>query len=495
MSTPSSIDKSHFLPRAIAGVLAVFLALSSPTLWSHAGVIEKAITSVNIREEKGAQGDSLTLDMTWSVPDGTRGGDTFTLVLPDQLKPLGGTGFNLEAPDKTVVAKAVIQGQTVTFTMTDYAQSHIKVHGSAYFTVTFAKELKPGPNDLTFRVGTSVFKDTIIVGEKNPNDLSKTATKWATWLKSPLAPGVPAGSNILWGIIGPKITSTRPMTFVDTPGPGQEIICGYAVMLSGKRNVGGRLDGQGIGFHRPTHYDIISCSPKEIVVTLKPTSQHVGSVPMLLGVSRMTDGTLKSYTNSGKVVVGNGAIPVKTELLSAGGTGGGEQTPPVRPPRPRTVTTTVTVTATMTVTPPLSSASIPGSSTSTTSRPPLPTAPATTPDSSTTTESTSSTTSRPPLPTMPATTPDSSTTTSTSGATVAPTNSGLPTTPPAGATPYRPGVATPVPVTKRNIGSPRYVDTGVPDEGGPEWRLVAAGLGLIAASGLVLLLVGRREER
>ncbi|WP_240322571.1 hypothetical protein [Austwickia chelonae] len=56
-------------------------------------------------------------------------------------------------------------------------------------------------------------------------------------------------------------------------------------------------------------------------------------------------------------------------------------------------------------------------------------------------------------------------------------------------------MATPVPVTRQNLGSPRYVDTGVPDEGGPEWRLVAGGLGLMAASGLVLVVAGRRQRR
>ena len=315
------------LSRILAGAAAAGLTIALPGLWSSAAVVPQAITNVSIRQTSTTVGSGMTLDLTWRVPDGTRAGDTFSLTLPSELSVLGGTDFALRDATQpgpgAVVANASVVGRVVTFTVTDYAESHTGVNGSAYFTVELSRSVQPGPHDLVFTADGTIFRDQIDVGVLPQNDYSTTATKWAKWLP-PDSPGVPAEDKLLWSITGPRVTGPSPVTFTDTPGPGQAINCASFTLWSGTANIGGALVGT--AFVPANRMNVLECSDSKAVVQVVPTSADVGKVFMLLGRSRVTDTTLNAYTNSGSVAVGGGSIPVTTVVAGAGGQGTGSAT-------------------------------------------------------------------------------------------------------------------------------------------------------------------------
>lgn len=308
------------MSRLLGGIASAGLLVAAPVSLSHAATVPSAISSVSLRQSVTTVGSAITLDLTWSVPNGTKAGDTFTLELPPELAVLGGTRFDLKNADGTVVASASISGQLVTFTLTDFAEHHIGVKGSAFFSVALRQSVQPGPHDLVFTASGSVFRDRVEVGVRPVNDFSGTATKWAKWLP-PGTPGVPANDRIHWAITGPRVTGPAPMTFTDTPGPGQAIDCTSFTVWSGTANLSGQLVGS--TFVARDRWKVLECTAAKAVVQFTPVSGDVGRVVMLMGLSSLTDTTLEKYTNSGSVAIGGGAIPVTTVIPGAGGQASG----------------------------------------------------------------------------------------------------------------------------------------------------------------------------
>ncbi|QOR47999.1 Cna B-type domain-containing protein [Trueperella pecoris] len=77
----------------------------------------------------------------WEVKKDANPQDTFTVTLPDQLKPhTSSNTFDLRDENGDVVANATWQGKQVTFTLTEYARNHGHIKGDAFFTVTWDEE-------------------------------------------------------------------------------------------------------------------------------------------------------------------------------------------------------------------------------------------------------------------------------------------------------------------------------------------------------------------
>ncbi len=275
---------------------------------------------------------------------------------------------------------------------------------------------------------------------------------------------------MLWAINGPRIADGAPMVFRDEPGPGQEIVCESPLMQWGTANPGGvKTEGS----FAPDQWTVQECSASLLVVELRPVSDDVGRIPVLLGRSKVTDRNRSEYRNSGSVTIGGGTIPVSTVVAWAGGEGAGE--------RPgASATTTVPGTPTETVpgtqstfsTPPVT-VTVPGETVSVIA-PPTSIGSATTPDQTSTTllETGTSTTS--------------TTSTTTSGATPTSTTT-------SGAAPATAPAATP---TRRPVsgGAPVAIDTGVAPASTVDARLVGAGLSVLLATGLALLYTSRRNH-
>ncbi len=348
MSTPESARMSFGRVAAGLGAVALFAATINAPI-AQAATVNNAIRSVDVVETTAAAGDSVKVAATWAVPDGSKAGDTFTLTLPTMLvtNALSGVTRDLKDKDGEVVARYVVSGQTVTFTLTEYAEDHIGISGTAHFGVTLARSLAPDPRTpVQFQVNGAVWPqiDYIdVTGPKPGDDYSGSASKWQNWRKV----GDDPRGGILWAITGPSVPESlaHGSTYVirDVPGAGQQIDCTEMHLWQGDKNIGGELTNRTyVGTDRYTK----ECTADSASVTIKPTARDVGKVFMLLGYSVVTDPNLSEYKNSGTVTLwGTANYPANSTLkVEAGGDGQGSVPSPS--PAPGTPPpTTVTVTA------------------------------------------------------------------------------------------------------------------------------------------------------
>jgi Bacterial Ig domain len=356
------------LPRRLAVVGAVLLLGLAWVLGAghltraSAATIDNAITSVSIKQASAGPNTPMELDLTWAVPDSASAGDTFTLDLPGELKS-NTSAFDLLAPDGSVVAKAVVVNGVVTFTLTDYVDSHNDVHGTAFFSVRFDNATTPtsGPVSLTFTAGSKVFHDTVNKTGVGPiNRAGPRKVGFWTHL------GTVTGADALTWTVDSPTGPFDKVTFHDTVGAGQSIDCGSLTYVAGSG-----LDANG----RPTKFTALgakrvlgsTCAAGSLTVTLGPaTADEVLRIRYLTNV---TDSSLASYSNSADVTVDGtkvGSVSTKVRVQGAGGNGSGTSSPTTSPSTsPSTSPTSTSTTTTSTTT--TGTPTVSGTSTSTTS--------------------------------------------------------------------------------------------------------------------------------
>lgn len=132
---------------AAAALISVPIAAATP---SRAEVIPNAIDSVQTQGTVRV-GDGFRLVATWSVPDHSQPGDTFTLTLPPELTPLQRT-FPITTPDGSVVATAEAVDGNVVVTLSDFVSTHpTNISGRMEFNALVSADATPGqPLTITF---------------------------------------------------------------------------------------------------------------------------------------------------------------------------------------------------------------------------------------------------------------------------------------------------------------------------------------------------------
>ncbi|WP_168581927.1 Ig-like domain-containing protein [Gephyromycinifex aptenodytis] len=534
-------------------VSALFLTMSFGIAGSaaDAAIIPDAVTDVRIDKTQINRWEQFKLNMDWRVPNASKAGDTFTLALPAELEATNGLTFPLIDPAGQTVAHARVNNGVATFTLTAYAESHMGVHGSAWFWVRFSDKVQVGDElSLSFDVGSSVVTDKVsVVGPVD--DTGGIASKWQDWKSN----GVTA-KRLLWAIEGPVVSQNmvgQTYEITDTPGAGQAIDCAQINLFTGNLTDGKWSDEKFV----PTNRYDKTCSPSQVQVILRPDAAEVGRKVRLLGESSLTDASLPEYSNAGQVRIWGSAIFPVSSVIKAGGSGVGIGTTPATPPAPTTTTiapptptptptddsarptesATPTPTDTATIVTPTATASTPSESatptptdtatvvtpTDTASTPsesatptptdtatvvtptdsastPTPTDSASMPTSSATTPSAApepslpaGTATQPASPSAPANTVPVINPVVTPAATAPGTPAGTVNPPP----PLRPA-QTPRATTTVTAGatSPSRIDSGVPQESSPaDMRLAGIGGLLALACGGALLALGRRPTR
>ncbi len=124
----------------------------------------------------------ITMNVAWSVPNGTTTGDYFTVPLDSDL--LGGSFIPFDLTDPAsgaVVARATYDasGTVVRFTMTDFVTTHRDVHGTARFALAFDKtslsQTLPNVRDVY---------GTRIVINRDPGPNGTSTYKYGYWTPS-----------------------------------------------------------------------------------------------------------------------------------------------------------------------------------------------------------------------------------------------------------------------------------------------------------------------
>ncbi len=317
------------LPRRVAVIAAVLMLVlawvvgASQLTRASAASIDNAITGVNIVETSAAQSQAMRLNLTWAVPSTAKAGDTFTLKLPGALSSLT-TGFDLKAPDGSLVATAKVVNGLVTFTLTNYVDTHVKVHGTAFFSVRWSKSESSvtGPVSLTFVAGSETFHDTVTkTGTTGRPHTSPHKNGFFTHIGT--VTGTDALSWTLDSSSGPFTTAK----FTDHLGPGQTYDCASVSYRLVK------LDGTGaiasVTTLPSSRVIAHSCSTSSLTATLGPAASS--EVLRLFYQTNVTDGSLTQYSNSAQITI-NGSttstVSRSVKVHAAGGNGQGSSGSP-----------------------------------------------------------------------------------------------------------------------------------------------------------------------
>lgn len=355
----------------VAGFFTIFGALPA-----HAADLGDVFTDVRVVQTTTEVGGVVRVEGDFTIPDSAQAGDTFTLTLDPAMKVTPGTTFQVTNPDGEVVANAVVDANgVVTFTLTDFVDTHTDVTGSTWVQAQWDRDstVPEGGSDetVTITTGSKDWTDTIHVNPPSGKPGSPVASKWM---------GYDADGTLPWVVFTPVITADmvgKTITMTDEAPAGTTLKCADArVQFATAADTAKIVDVQYI---KP------ECTSTTQSATFVVTDAMVGLVGELAGTAVPSDPTQTEWTNRGTVTIDGVTTPVTAERrrTTAGGTADGVI--PVSP------TPTPTSTPTPSETP-----------SETPSVTPTPSVPATTP-----TPQLPTTTPTPQLPTTPpsATTP------------------------------------------------------------------------------------------
>jgi hypothetical protein len=318
----------------IAPLLALGLALA-PAVPAAAADIPGAITSVTTDKTSYGYNERIALAFAWSVPDSATAGDIFSLTLPPELQPASRYGFELLAPDGTVVALAVWDGNRVDFTLTDFADTHDSVAGTGYVTAQWETSVVPttgAPLVLRFDANavevvigpapTPPVPCTTDCGPAPEFPTTRTLTKQGAWNDGVFEGTRDEIRNLIWSIQLPGRPAgyTGPVTLVDTPAAGSSVDCDtFSIWASGSL-----VPGSGNWYLPADRYEF-DCTPAGFTLTIDGirASEYISMTYR----GTITDQRLGAYGNAA-VFTAPGETVEKEVVLkrtAAGGVGDGLQ--------------------------------------------------------------------------------------------------------------------------------------------------------------------------
>jgi hypothetical protein len=320
--------------RTAAGLAAIavasFLATAGGTLPASAAELSGVISDVEVSPTNPRLGTQVRTTIDWCVPDGTQAGDTFSLTLSEYLRSLP-PGFSLTDPadEDQVVATATISSTdpaVVTFTMTQYAETHSNVCGSAFIQSGFDNGLTPGetvPFESEANDGTKFVTDvTPTGGGDGPDGDLDEAFKFGR-LSADQGHTDP-NDAAQWYVVSPR-GPLSSVTITDNPAGGMNIDCASVDLLQGTRTET-NIDGTS----RPTIITPVSCTADSVSVTVGPIpAGQAVRLGFRVDLDEATGDGAHEFENTATVVSTEPGGDVRTDnptrtLVSSSGGGGGE---------------------------------------------------------------------------------------------------------------------------------------------------------------------------
>ncbi|MGX1792439.1 Ig-like domain-containing protein, partial [Microbacterium sp. NPDC055312] len=204
----------------VASLVAAPAAMAAPA----------TVTFSNQTFDKTAttSGESTRFSFNWAIADGSKSGDTFSIVLPNELRPSSTAGFALRNSANDVVANAVWSGNTATFTLTGFVNDKTSVNGSAYFSVSWNRNevdtINGGEYSLRF-TGSGSWTLPLTLLPDGPSGDAQSTSKVGWWLSDDQGASSPA-RQLGWAVYldtGTGAHVNAPVVIVDTPGPSSSI--------------------------------------------------------------------------------------------------------------------------------------------------------------------------------------------------------------------------------------------------------------------------------
>lgn len=312
--------------------LAGTAALTGPAISAQAKEISGAITSVTVSPTTPRQGEQLTTEIAWKVPNGTKKGDTFRLTLSDHLKNLP-VGFALRDPATDAVVADATVTQTkpfvVTFTMTAYAEAHLNTSGSAFVRSDFDSSTTPSgsPTPFTSTAGDGTTFTTVVTptGTLRGSDV---VTKFGTYTGDDQG-RLTAEDFLVWSVntpMGPfdsaSVTDSVPA------GQAWSYDCDTATFTEIRTKSDGTLAAPVVV--TPTSF---TCTPAGYTVSWgsqADTAQYRAAVAVSLPAPTGTATAPQTFTNVATAstvragVAENSRVSASKTQASAGGIGSGD---------------------------------------------------------------------------------------------------------------------------------------------------------------------------
>lgn len=330
---PRAVRLTRLLVATAVAATALFGGVA-PAAPASAAEVADAITSVTTDKSSYGYYERVTLNFDWAVPDSTSAGDTFTLNSPNELKALSLAKFPLRAADGSVVANAEWDGKTVTFTLTDYVDTHDQVSGSGFLTVQWDHSSTPetsAPIVLEFN-GTAV---EVVIEDKpaptppctencpepTPKPTSRTLGKSGGWTDGSYEGTRDDTNNIWWSVRlpGSEDGFDGPIAIVDTVSAGSTIECD-TIAVTTQITLENSASKTAVD---PSRYTVV-CSAEEFTLTLDSIAPAEFITVNYKGT--ITDQDSGTYGNQVVATIG-GATAEKGKLVkrteTAGGVGGG----------------------------------------------------------------------------------------------------------------------------------------------------------------------------
>jgi hypothetical protein len=316
---------------ATVGMIAMTLGIVAFSPAASAKVVAGAISDVRVTPVNLPFGGTIRTEVDWCVPDGTVEGDTFSLILAKQIGDIP-PSFQLKDPaNGAVVANATVTGSapaTATFTLTNYAQTHQDVCGTAFFTGLLNSDSHAGTTqDFTYTSNDgNQFITPVTIGPKPTIDRNH-ARKTGRFTRSDQCREV-AASCISWVVetpVGPSASGT----ITDSVHDGQTLECSSVELLIGNADPTTGGFGGGVTYTPPTPP---VCSPTGITVNygavgigklLQLTfSVSLSAADPAGGVS-YNNSTARVIDNSPSGIVRDDRVTAALKSATAGGTASG----------------------------------------------------------------------------------------------------------------------------------------------------------------------------
>jgi hypothetical protein len=328
----------------VTALLAVVMALMGMGLSAspaNAAQIQDPEITLSTRSVVTEQWDQVDLTCTWSVPDNSRPGDTFTLQLPPELRWFGAATFDLNTPDgQTVATAAANDAGLVVFTLTDFVALHpLNLGGTCSFATQYSADPASGETEeLSFVFGDTVLRVPVDIEPCTEDCLPDvpTAAGKSMWWADPAQSEL---QSVLY--MPPMEAGTNDVVVTDVPAAGMVIDCSRVTPRVGK--VRGEASNIVEPFDNEQYPASIECTPQSLTVswTGLPKDENVE----LFVVTKVSDSSLDVYENNGTVSISGkeNVVGAQTRRSSASGTGQGTagETPK---PTPSTAAATPTPT-------------------------------------------------------------------------------------------------------------------------------------------------------
>lgn len=283
----------------MAGALALGTLSGAALPTAQAAEITGITPTITVVTSEVDYWSAFSVDIAFDVPPTARGGDTFTLRLADELRMMG-TPVDLRTSTGALVATATADGPVLTYTFTDFVNTHANVRTRLNFWVELERSRVARGETVSVDVLVNQvrFDGPDVTTEPDPGTAPElnSIDKWMVW------DDVTTQDRLMWGIeLRPRTEDVTTVTITDTPGAGANLLCpaegGYVRLAVGPD----RRAFTEANLVEPTS---VVCTDDRLTVTLTGSpAVRAGNYIEVGGLLEVDTPGANSYTNAAHVAV------------------------------------------------------------------------------------------------------------------------------------------------------------------------------------------------